>query len=846
MTVRLTPGPAPLRQAPRVLPKPASAEGARRLLQPQRVDAGVTAAARIESLVAQLTAEEKVALVSGTGFATRAIPRLGIPSLRMVDGPLGVRHMPATAFPAGIALGATFDPRLTREVAAAIAREARAQDKDVLLAPTVNIVRTPLGGRNFESFSEDPALASAMAEAYVMGVESQGVMSTTKHVGLNEQEVERMTLDVRASPRALQELYFPPFAAAIRAGTSFLMAAYPRFHGSYATESAPLLQGEMKGRFGFANAIMSDWDATHSTVAAANNGLDLEMPGGKYFGEALATAVAEGRVPMAVLDDKVRRLLRAMDRHGHLCGGRKPAPAIDLDAHFALARRAAAESTVLLKNDGAILPLSPRALRRIALIGPNAATARPGAGGSSQVIPHRTVSPLAALRARLEPAGVDVTHAVGVRLPRDIEPVPPEMLSHERDGVRAPGLLGEYFANRELAGAPVLTRVDAGIDIDVHARPVHPAVPRNDASIRWSGYLTARKSGAHVLTTRSDDGVRVRFDGALVIDDWTEQAATYSTATVHLEAGQSYPFTLEYFQAKDGSHIQLGLREPEPTLFADAARAAAQADVAIVFAGYGADLEGEGVDRVDTKLPAGQDELIAAVLAANPRTVVVTTGSSSFDVEGFVERVPALLHTWYPGQEAGHAIADILLGDVNPSAKLPVTWVKRREDATDFGHYPGRDGRLDYGEDIFVGYRGLGDGKPSPRFHFGHGLSYTRFTHGEPRLRVDEARVRSPRVQVTTEVANTGERPGAEVVQLYVTALDARAPMPPRALKAFRKVRLGPGERKRVSFTLDASAFRRFDPERDRFVVDPGRYTITTGGSSAPESRRRSAQVVLR
>jgi beta-glucosidase len=816
-------------------------------------DASAPVEARVEDLLGRMTLDEKIDLLSGINeMDLRPNARLGIPSLKMTDGPLGVRDETGdkvTAFPSGILSASSFDPALMNQAAGAMAVEVLALGRDMLLGPCVNIARAPQGGRNFESFGEDPYLAARMAEAWVTGLQSRKVLASTKHFALNNQETDRMTIDVRASDRAIHEIFLPAFDAAVRAGTWTVMAAYNRLNGHFASENDYLIEETLKKGWGFKGFVVSDWDATHSTVEAANAGLDVEMPSGEFFGGGkLQAALAAGKVPAAAIDDKARRVLRAMIGGGVFDRKDSDRPArseIASAEHKALALKLAQEGIVLLKNDG-VLPLEPGRVKSVALIGPSAAAYRAG-GGSSLVPP---TEPATALDGFKERAGgsLDVRYARGTEMPGGIVPLDVEWLTPPADkkGAAAHGLYAEYFDNMNLEGAPKTTRIDPTPNFDWGATPPKGMAMEN-YSVRWTGRLRVPKTGDVVLAVRADDGERLWIDGKKVIDDWSDHSPLISSATLRLDAGRDHELRLEYYQRGGGASVTLGrIAVATEAERKEAVALAAASDAAVVFVGYAEDLESEGLDRASLELPEGQDALIAAVAKANKNVVVVYQGGSPALVGKWADRVRAIVTAWYPGQEGGRAIADVLLGRVNPSGKLPVTWPKRWEDSSAYGRYPGtgKDGRVGYDEDIFVGYRYFDRNGIEPMYPFGHGLSYTTFGYGDLTVAADGDAAAAPRVAVSLDVTNTGARAGAEVVQLYVREKAPKLERPPQELKGFRRVELAPGETKRVSFALDKSAFAYYDPAARAWTTDAGAFEIRVGSSS--RDIRRTAELALK
>ena len=796
--------------------------------------AASTAESRIEQWLQQMTLEEKISLLGGdaTGFNAPGIERLGIPPIRMSDGPVGVRAGESTAWPVSINMAATWDPALIQRYGEALAEEVLAKGKTCILGPCVGIHRFPLGGRNFESFGEDPWLSSRIAVGYIRGVQSRGVIATVKHFACNDQEWERTNVDAIVDERALREIHLVPFEAAVReAGVWAVMSSYNLINGRHASENRILLTDILKGDWKFPGLVMSDWVSVYSTVDAANAGLDLEMPHPVWFGEKLLAAVRAGQVSTQTIDDKVRRHLRARLAMG-LFDHPAPAPdpsVIQSGAHQALALEIAQKSIVLLKNDG-VLPLRKDAVKRIALIGPNAVKARTGGGGSSQVQPWRRVSPLDGLRRLLGP-GVEIVTAEAVNLdPFKPARLPPELL-RTPDG-RSRGLLGAYFNNPDFAGAPVFTRVDPAIDFDFSIAGPDTRIGRNDFSIRWTGTLTVTQSRKYKLSVSSDDGSRLSVDGKLLVDNWGAHGELALAGEIFLEAGRPYPLKLEYNQLGGDASVRLGWKDPadttpEPTI-AEAVAAAQGADVAIVCVGNTASQEGEGADVRDFLLSGGQDELVRAVAAANPNTIVVLNGGVPFRVKDWLGGVRALVAAFYPGQEGGDALAQILFGDVNPSGKLPFSYIQEKAESPAFAGYQDAGLKAPYREGIFVGYRYYEKNGIAPLFPFGYGLSYTAFRYDHLQV----TKTGDWTCAATVEVTNTGGRAGEEVVQLYVGQDHPSLPRPLKELKAFAKVALQPGETRTVTLTLGPRAFQFYDPKAGGWVAGHDGFTIDVGASS--------------
>ena len=798
--------------------------------------------AKVNALLSRMTLGEKISMLAGTGFDSKPVPRLGIPTLRMSDGPVGVRWDRSTAFPASIAMGATWDPALIHRLGEAIGIETRAKGRSMILGPCININRVPVGGRSFESFGEDPWLMARMAVGYIRGVQSQHVIATAKHYAANNQEFERTTIDEKVDERTLREIYLPAFHAAVReAGVLSVMSAYNKLNGLWCSENPWLLTDVLKKEWGFRGFVVSDWGAVHSTVPTANAGLDIEMPQGDFLNDSLLVpAVRRHEVTEQVIDDKVRRLLRAMEVIGLFDAPPSPDPAaVNSPEHRALAREVEAEGIVLLQNRNGVLPIDVKSTRTIAVIGPGAAVARTGGGGSAYVTPFYGVSPLEGVTAAVKGRAA-VTTAPGCAMDQDVTPVPSSWLRPPAPDAGTTGLRGEYFANQDFTGTPALTRIDARVDFDWGSGSPDRAIPADHFSARWTGALVPQESGEFQLSIRSDDGSRLYVNGGLFIDNWGDHAGVTKSRPITLTKGTPVDLRLEYYENDGGALVQLGLTSRSNDMLASAVELARKSDIAIVCVGNSNEVETEGIDRSSLALPAGQDDLVAAIAAANPRTVVVLTTGSPV-LMPWAGSVGAIVQAWFGGQEVGNALADVLTGAVSPSGKLPVTFPRSWDDTPARATYPGRDGRTEYAEGIFVGYRFFDREKKDVLFPFGHGLSYTTFAYGPLALAPVQGGTPHAR-EVSVEITNTGKREGAEVVQLYVGERNPPVPRPPAELKAFARVVLAPGEKKTVRMTLDESSFAYYNTEAKGWTVAPGTYDILVGSSSRDIRSRASVE----
>jgi beta-glucosidase len=827
--------------------------------------------ADVKALVDALTLEEKAALTAGEGlFSTPAVARLQIPKVHVTDGPSGARGSglpggggpPSICIPCGTAIGSTWNPATAERLGALVAQEALDRGCRGLLAPTVNLHRSPLAGRNFECYSEDPLLSGRLAAGYVRGVQSRGVFATVKHFVGNDAEFERGTINSVIDERALRELYLLPFEMAVREGGALaIMTAYNRLNGRWLTQQPEFLMSILRDEWGFEGLVMTDWFAVAETATSLAAGLDLEMPGpGRALGSKVAAAVRDGEVAEVDLDAAVSRFLSGLDRIGVLD---VPEPTEDLKTpgseSLHLLRQAAAESMVLLSNDG-VLPLALESLHRVAVIGPHAIAPSIMGGGSAQVTPHRLTTPLEALSERCG-TNVEIVFERGCEVSSAPVAVGGAVL-------RAPdGFRGEKFVGRELEGPSGETLEMSTLRM-VSFGSLAPETVTGDWSMRVAGAVIPEESGTLQLALAQAGSARLFVDGELVLDGFTNppppgggdffgQASQDLLADVVFERGKSVELIVEFARIADGiSGFRVGFRTADQdALFERAVAAASGADVAIVCIGTTGETESEGHDRKDLELPGRQEELIRRVAAANDRTIVVVNAGAPIAMS-WADDVSSVLQCWFGGQEMGEALADVLVGSAEPGGRLPTTIPFRLEHSPSHANFPGENGELRYGEGVFMGYRGYEHSDRLPRFPFGFGLSYTTCEIGEPKLSAATLTPGSP-ITVSVPVVNTGRRGGSEVVQAYVAPESSRLARPPKELKAFAKVWLEPGEAKTVELVLDARSFAYWDPgQDDREVVrsmspemfnaltpgaerrargwqiDPGRYDVLIGRSS--------------
>lgn len=790
----------------------------------------------IAALLDRMTLEEQVSILSGEDFwSLPAVERLGIEKLRVTDGPNGARGggslvggVTAAAFPVGIAIGSTWDPELARELGVALAEEVQSKSAHVSLAPTVNIQRSVTNGRNFECYSEDPYLSGELAVGMIEGIQSKGISATMKHFVGNESEIQRTTMSSDIDERTLREVYLYPFEQAVkRAGTWGIMSSYNKVNGTYAAENHFVLTEVLRGDWGYDGVVMSDWFGSRSCEPTVNAGLDLEMPGPtRDRGAKLVAAVREGRVEAHTVRQRAENVLRLMVRTGAVNDTRPFAErADDRPEHRALIRRAGAEGAVLLKNDG-LLPLAREG--SVAVIGPNAKVAQIMGGGSAQLNPHYAISPWDGLAMALGEGALSFA---------------PGCTNHRFEPILAGDFTVQFFGGKVLQG-PVLHEEKMGSVLGFWFPPLGGGkVDAFNFSARITGTFVPEASGLHRVGVTSAGYAKVRIDGKLVANAWDgwkagatffEEGCDEVVGEVMLEAGRAHEVVIEFCNKPSEnlafSALRVGIGRPMGDAeIAEAARVAAAADRAVVFVGRSGEWDTEGWDLPDIRLPGRQDDLVAAVLAANPNTVVVLQTGGPVEMP-WLGQARAVLQAWYPGQEAGNAIADVLLGLAEPGGRLAQTFPRRWADnptwSQDREIYPGLNGHVRYEEGLFIGYRHYDRLGIEPLFPFGHGLGYTRFDLSDLVASPDGSEVR-------LRVTNTGPREGATVVQIYVSDAEASVIRPERELKGFAKLRLKAGESREVTLALPPRAFAFYDLQARAWRVEAGEFRISAGLSAA-------------
>lgn len=802
---------------------------------------------RIENLLSLMTLDEKLELLYGdsTGFATYGNKRLGIPALVLSDGPIGVRTKKATSLGAGVVMASTWDTLLMQKIGVMLGKETKAHGKNYLLGPCVNIHRMPLGGRNFESYSEDPYLASRMGVAWIKGCQSEKVITSVKHFALNNQEWNRNTVNSVVEERPLREIYLPAFEAAVKeAGVWSVMSAYNLVNGQHCSENVHLLKEILKTEWGFKGFVVSDWVSVYSTDIAANAGLDIEMPKDEFFTrEKMKAAIKEGKITEETVNDKVRRLLRVRFEAG-LFDEKMIADSSVLlsEEHKKIALETAQKGIVLLKNEKNFLPLDKSKIKSIAVIGPNGKEARTSGGGSSYTKPYYAISPFEGIQKKVGNA-VKVEFSVGDNLEVPaLDIVEPEFLLPP-DGKTGKGLFCEIFDNIDLKGQPVLTRFDENINFNFGEGTIDPKVKADYFGVRWTGKIQIKETKEYRFDTKSDDGVRLWVNNVKLIENWSQHGATVDSKTIRLEANKSYEIKLEYFEKVGGGIIELGWSNKEnvvdPNLVNQAVNLAKSSDVAILFVGAYAGIESEGVDRDGMLLPGNQDLLVESVAKANPNTIVCIHGGTPVNMEKWINKVKGIIYMSYAGQETGTAIADILFGDVNPSGKLTFTMITNEKQSPAMAEYKNENLQAIHSEGIFVGYRYYEKNNMKTNFVFGHGLSYTSFEYSDMQIK----QISGNTFDVTLKIKNTGSRDGDEIVQIYVSDPECSVERPIKELKGFSRVSLKSGEQKEVKLRLNSRAFAFYDVNKKAFVVEPGEFVISAGSSSSDVKLKSSLQI---
>ena len=800
---------------------------------------------KINNLINQMRIDEKISLLAGADlWHTVPINRLNIPSIKVTDGPIGARGSqgssspPSACFPAPVAMGATWNVELIKQVGKALAQETKSKNAQILLAPMVNIMRSPLAGRNFECFSEDPYLTARFAVAYIQGLQEMGIGACIKHFVCNDSDFERTTISSEVDERTLREIYLLPFEIAVQEAEPWsVMSAYNKLNGVSCSENRRLLIEILKGEWGFDGLVMSDWYGTYSSKAA-EGGLDLEMPGpARWMGADIQNTVKKGSVSEEELDDKVIRILKAIQSSGNFEERvHHEEYFLDDPAINELTRRVAEESIVLLKNEN-VLPLDLDNVDSIAVIGENAKWAQPIGGGSSAVHPPYVVSPLQAIKS-FTGDRANIRYEVGSIVHKSTPLLDMDLIASNTGEHGCYSV--EVFDNLDLTDRPAKLFSFDRANLTWSDEMLSNVDPKA-FSARLSASFTPARSGKHLFSLTGNGLFRLLLDGKTVVDTWSGNlhvdeppwGAPEQIGEIELLAGHSYKLLLEYSWKGNTPWriVRIGHWEVMgEDLLSAAVDLAAECDVALIFAGLTNEWESEGYDRTTMDLPGEQDELIRQVSEANPNTIVILNSGAPVSMP-WLEKIPAILQSWYGGQELGNAVAGVLFGDVNPSGKLPVTFPQSLQHNPAYINYPGEFGSVRYGEGIFVGYRYYEKKNVNPNFVFGYGLSYTEYYYSNLEVNTDSY-TSNGIIRVSCDIENEGSLAGYEVVQLYVRDIESTAARPVKELKAFEKVFLQPGENQTINFNLDRRSLAFYDPNQTEWIVEGGEFEVLIGSSS--------------
>ncbi|MEI6751764.1 MAG: glycoside hydrolase family 3 C-terminal domain-containing protein [Paludibacter sp.] len=803
---------------------------------------------RVNNLCSLMTLDEKANFLSGADdWHFKGIPRLGVPQLQVTDCGHGVTIVfdkegnwvgNASCFPTAVGQAATWNRSLIGQVGAAIAREARATGSSILLAPMVNIKRFPLNGRNYETFSEDPLLTGEMATAFINGAQAEHIGCVIKAIAANNQQARQESLVVNADERTLQEIYTKAFEIAVqKSNPTGIMTSYNGLNGSRSSDSKHLLQDIIKNDWKYEGFLVSDWRAVKS-VASITNGLDIEMPGpGKFMTkENVLKAIDEKKLTLAELDDKVKRLLRAYVKSTLLDAVKPKLNAeINTEKHQNLARKVSEEGIVLLKNTNNNLPLNFAKIKKLAVIGPNATTARLGGGGSASVSAFYSVSPLQGLKNSLGNK-VDIVFQEGCGLDGNLNVIDSKYLRNTTNGETKSGLKAEYFRNSNLEGVPTVTSIDEFVNFSWGWANPKPEISRGEYSVRWTGQLLPPATGDYKLGILAGEcGYRLYINGKLEIDQWEtggkenfEAHFTTSNRQLnrYLEKGKPVDIQIDFYKRMNRNFIRFEWEVPGYNPIELAKQTAKESDAVVIFAGLSNFFEGGNNDRKDILLPGEQNRLISEVAKVNPNTTVVLINGSAIAMP-WVNEVNSILEAYYPGEEGGNAIANVLSGVVNPSGKLPETFPLKLSDNPAFPYYSRDSVVANYSEGIYVGYRHYDKNKVEPLFPFGYGLSYTQFKYSHLKITPKDKNF-----SVSFDITNTGKVDGAEVAQLYLKELNCSEDRPEKELKNFDKVFLKKGETKTITLKIERQQLAFFSLMQNKWAIEPGKFEVLIGSSS--------------
>ncbi|KAM0420805.1 hypothetical protein ACHAPT_011466 [Fusarium lateritium] len=822
--------------------------------------------------LSQMTLEEKVTLLAGEDlWRTNPIPRLGISRIKTSDGPVGVRGgiftdgVTAASLPTGVSLAATWDLQAIKDVSQILISEAKSKEVDVLLGPTVCIPRTPLGGRNFEAYSEDPFLTGKLAAAYINTMQDAGIGTCIKHFAANDQESRRFFIDEKIPDRALREIALQPFQIAIRDANPWsIMTAYNKVNGTFCSGHEFLLQHVLRKEWGWDGLVMSDWFGTNSVVPSVKAGMDLEMPGPvRRRGKHLVDAYQKGLVDQSYIDASASRVLELLYKTGKSDipdWKEGPEKADDLPEHRKILRQAGAEGIVLLKNSGGILPLSNLDGKTIAVLGPNAARSVASGGGSSNLAPHYRTTPYTSIKAEVAAQfpGAKVQTHPGILTHRYIPLVDPAAMRNPKTG--KPGFHMAFYRNMTHSGEPFMVENRPSSHLVCYDGLPPELTTGERYSYRGSTIVTPKTTGLHEFSLSSCGPGKLILDSKIIIEIerhwWSPKSALFMSygspeerVKVHMEAGREYhlllesvsrepkPYDLDYMAELEREEVQdggrIGFMENPGDLdkfFQEGVDMARTSDIAIVVVGKDHEWETETSDMVSMDLPGRSNEFVAAVAKANPNTIVVNQTGSPITMP-WKHQVQGIVQAWYQGQEQGNCLADVLLGAINPSGKLPISFPERLEDNPSYLNHPGENDVVHYGEGIYAGYRYYDQRRIEPLFPFGAGLSYTTFKYDNIRLSADVL-PSNGEIQVQVDVTNTGDRDGKEIVQFYVSQLNPRLARPPRELKGWDKMLVRAGETVTVRATLDKVSVSYWDESVNKWVIEKAQFRVTAAKHS--------------
>ena len=798
---------------------------------------------KLKKVISNLSLEQKVSLLSGfDNWHTPDIKKYGIPKIKMSDGPNGVRGDSSTkqssaCFPSPILLGATWNEKLIKKIGSATGDEALFKDVDVLLAPTINLHRHPLGGRHFECYSEDPILTSKIACAYVSGVQSKGVAACLKHFAGNDTEYERHLVSSNIDEKTLRELYLYPFEMGIKkAKAKVVMSAYNKVNNIYCSSHDELINKILKKEWKFDGYVVSDWGAALETVENANGGLDLEMPGpAKTWGKNLVDAVKAGLVGEKKIDEKVKRILTVAKFTDRFNRKRISERSIDKKSHRKLIKKTAIEGTVLLKNED-VLPLDKNKISNIALIGPNVKDSQIIGGGSAGLNPHYEIHPLEGVSNFLKDEKVKIHYAKGCHLDKYLPAFDKDICYIQ--GKKEKGFEVEFFRGKNFDGEPIERQVLNGNRfwaLQGFAREFLDEKERPELSVKFSTTYKPSISGEFEFEVFSIGLSRIKINGKELVDNWSSQkkgeaffgfACAPKRNKIKLTKGKEYLVEVEYEFEGRFPAIQFGCRPPDPkNLLEEAVKIAKQSDAVVLVVGTNSDWETEGNDRKSLSLPGEQDALIKKILAANKNTVLVINTGSPVSMP-WLKSCPAILQTWFPGQEFGNALAEILFGKESPSGKLPTTYPKKLSDTPAYSSYPGKNLQMDYKEKLLVGYKWYDKKKIEPLFPFGHGLSYSKF-----KLKKDSVTKKKHEIKIKVKLKNTGNFSAFETVQCYLERKEVKAETPKKKLVDFKKLKVAKDKSKKLTLKVSKRDLSEWDVKKSKWEIVKGDYVIHVGTS---------------